>query len=597
MVSTHLILALFLPRLLDVQYMVRICSEPYLRKPFCIFLNMPIVLKALKDLGSAYFRIDWIGNVVSRSLKAAATPSVNVVVSIRSSLHDTRVGEGFTQVELTIPVAYLRLLRIGDMWQYGRRVNGGDGEQLSFSNVEINSETVDVKPVGLPVAVDDEICFLLPFDQYCSHRRHTGAYAARVRIDEKTFILIPCMELIRFYFGSSGALLARLFSGPISGHDLYESAKTNLMGVAHVRLSPGIPGIAAATVARIALDRHAASAANWIVKSGVSAAANGAPHYPATKFPFVGRTTLSAVGRWVKASGYDVFVVDRLLSCTYPFPFRSLFYELHPSEKRSNSKGMVSPSSAQPRRHATSNTGDGELNEGAVKSTWATATINFEEGLEAFPDLSGKLIRRKMSNPVVASVGSTKNPLLAVGPRETSGPYRNVDISAAPEQSMENSKSGQIAILEAIGVLRSNHAIDACLAPLPGLLPITVEPFKQIKYVGPLAQHKYPIMAGVQLSVGNGDQPREFLLLTYESPSCEQNEPAAIIVGMPDVLRRRSEQCWSLFSLWIMARHFAGICPIDDADSIGVNHLISAKEADNPQLLAEVLLSIICDKN
>ncbi|NDI85468.1 hypothetical protein [Undibacterium crateris] len=557
-------------------------------------MNMPIVLKALKDLGSAYFRIDWIGNVVSRSLKAAATPSVNIVVSVRSSLHDTLPGDGFVQVELAIPVAYLRLLRIGDMWRYGRRVNGGDGEQLSFSNIEINSETVDVKPVGLPIAVDDEIRFLLPFDQYCSHRRHTGSYAARVRIDEKTFILVPCMELIRFYFGSSGALLARLFSGPIRGHDLYESAKTNLMGVAHVRLSAGIPGIAAATVARIALDRHAASAANWIVKSGVSAAANGASHYPATKFPFVGRTTLTAVGRWVNAQGYDVFVVDRMVSCTYPFPFRSLFYELHPSEKKSNSKGMMSATSIQSRRQATSMTGDDELNEGAVKSTWATATINFEESLEAFPDLSGKLIRRKMvADSVVASVGGAKRTSLAVGPREASGTYRKVDISAAPEHNVENSKSGPIAILEAIEILRNKHTIDVCLAPLQGLLPITVEPFKQIRYVGLLDQRKFPIMVGARFLVGNGSQLREFLLLTYVSLPHEQSRHTAIIVGMPCVPAHRTDQYWSLFSLWVVARHFAGIYPIDDANSIGVSRLISAKEANNPQSLAEVLSTFI----
>lgn len=557
---------------------------------------MSIVLKALKDLGSAYFRIDWIGNVVSRSLKAAATPSVNIVVSVRSSLRDTLPGDGFTQVELTIPLAYLRLLRIGDIWQYGRCVSGGDGEQLSFSNIEINSETVDVKPVGLPVAVDDEICFLLPFDQYSSHRRHTGSYAARVRINENAFVLVPCMELIRFYFGSSGALLARLFSGPISGHDLYESAKTNLMGVAHVRLSAGIPGIAAAIVARIALDRHAASAANWIIKSGVSSAANGASHYPATKFPFVGRTTLTAVGSWVKAQGYDVFVVDRLVSCTYPFPFLSLYYELHPSEKRSNSKGMASASSAQSRRQATSITGDGELNEGAVKSTWATATINFEEGLEAFPDLSGKLIRRKMvADPVVAFVGGAKRTSLAVGPREASGTYRKVDISAAPEHSVENPKSGPIAILEAIEILRNKHAIHACLVPLQGLLPTTVEPFKQIKYVGQLDQRKFPIMVGARFQVDNGRQLREFLLLTYESPPYERNRHIAIIVGMPSVPARRSDQYWSLFSLWVVARHFAGIYPIDGTDSIGVNRLISAKEANDPELLAEILSSVIND--
>ena len=41
-----------------------------------------------------------------------------------------------------------------------------------------------------------------------------------------------------------------------------------------------------------------------------------------------------------------------------------------------------------------------------------------------------------------------------------------------------------------------------------------------------------------------------------------------------------------------MVRHFAGIYPDADADFIGVNNQISAKDAINPQLLAEVLLRI-----
>lgn len=158
---------------------------------------------------------------------------------------------------------------------------------------------------------------------------------------------------------------------------------------------------------------------------------------------------------------------------------------------------------------------------------------------------------------------------------------------------MENSKSGLIAILEAIEILRNNHAIDVRLAPLQCLLPIMVEPFKQVRCVGPLDQRKFPIMIGAQLLVGNGGQLREFLLLTYESPQYEQNWHTAIIAGTPFVLTHSSDQHWSLFSLWIMARHFAGICPIDAADSIGVNRLISAKEANSPQLLAEVLTSLI----
>jgi hypothetical protein len=558
------------------------------RKTF--FYTMPITLNSLKKLGSAYFRVDWIGNVVSRSLKAAATPSVSVVFSPRQSFHNTRPDRNLPQVELIIPIAYLRLLRVGDIWHKGLRVREGDGEQLCFTNIEINRETVDVKPVGLPIAVDDELCFPLPFDQYCSHRLHTGSYAARVQIDETTFLLVPCIELIRFYFGSSGALLSRLFSGAVAGKNLYDSARMNSKGIAHVKLSKGIPGVAAATVARIALDHHAARAANWIIKSGVSAAANSASYYPATTFPFEGKTTLTVVGKWVDAQGYGVFVVDRLMSCTHPFPFRSMYYELHPSQKRQASQGgNPSDGSRKCDRNEEEKTmGADELTEGAVNAALTVASVFVDENAEAFPDLHGKPIRRiavsKLSSSAAAGLKSVP---LAVGPRERSGFYRGVDVSM--ESEAVNRMSGPIAILAAVEILRKVSEFDVWLNDLPGLLPGNVSPFSRIKYVRQSDQHKFPIIVGTRLKFISPVGFSEFLLLTYESSIEARNWHTAMISAETAIPQFAIGERWVLNTLWAAGRYFVGINKSINPDTMVMSHVIPTEQAIDPPQLAEIL--------
>lgn len=559
---------------------------------------MPITLNSLRKLGSAYFRVDWIGNVVSRSPKAAATPSVSVVFSPRQSLHDTRPDRNLPQVELIIPIAYLRLLRVGDIWHNGLRVKEGGGEQLCFTNIEINRETVDVKPVGLPIAVEDELRFPLPFDQYCSHRLHTGSYAVRVQIDETTLLLVPCIELIRFYFGSSGALLSRLFSGAVAGKNLYDSATINSKGIAHVKLSKGIPGVAAATVARIALDHHAARAANWIIKSGVSAAANGAHYYPATTFPFEGKTTLTAVGEWVDAQGYDVFVIDRLKSCTHPFPFRSMFYELHPSQTKPASKGgslFNGVSSRKKSQHEASERGGGnELTEGALNAALAVASVFVDENAEAFPDLHGKPIRRiGVSELSRGCAGGLKSASLAVGPRKASGAYRGVDVSTECEPGTAISMSGPAAILEAVNILRKVNEVNVWLTPLPGLISANTSPFSRIKFVRPPDQDKFPVIVGTRLKFANSVHSGEFLLLAYDSPIVPRNWHAAMILASAGNPSFTVAQPWMLSTLWVAARYFVGISPSLNTPTIVVNQFISTEVALNPLLLSKVLLSTV----
>ncbi len=248
---------------------------------------MTILINALKGLGNDFYRIDWLGNVVQRHVSAHSTPTVKIALSKIGSEDQRSLNE--KQIEIALPIAFLRLIRVGDVWQNGKKISDGQGERLTFANVEVNNETVDIKPVGFPIETESGMEFPLPFDQYNGHREYTCSQSARIKIDEKTILFVPCMELIRFYFGGSGAMLSKIFSGPIAGKDLYESVQLNAKQAATIKLARDIPGIAAPMVARIALDRQAENALNRIINSGVSAAANDTDYYPTTRFPFIGK--------------------------------------------------------------------------------------------------------------------------------------------------------------------------------------------------------------------------------------------------------------------------------------------------------------------
>ena len=151
-----------------------------------------------------------------------------------------------------------------------------------------------------------------------------------VVLPDSTRLIIPCLELIRFYFGSSGNLVQRLFTTPLVTNSLwakkrYDEEKRHL----HLVLADRMSGASAADIGRIAASKHAKRSAGSIFNSCQKASTQRECVHPYTGFPFEGKTDLLVNGIWLpfgdKAEA--TFVVYRLRSCSYPFPFQSLSYE------------------------------------------------------------------------------------------------------------------------------------------------------------------------------------------------------------------------------------------------------------------------------
>lgn len=229
-------------------------------------------------------------------------------------------------------------------------------------------------------------------------------------------LVVPCTELVRFYFGASGGLLKRLFSGALASRQLYTSARINpATGIARLDLFPGLPAVAASTVGRIAFDPQARKAMRWLINSGVSAAANKERHYPRTTFPFLGETTLTAQGRWIKQGRHRVFLAERLIRCTHPFPFQKLFYT-----SQVNLTAMSNASRQKPERMARPDKNFHPkvyLTEGMVASDLQAVAVPSPEDIDcSFPDLMTKHVRRvKLAQPVVTRHHAAPDVTLATG--------------------------------------------------------------------------------------------------------------------------------------------------------------------------------------
>jgi len=275
-------------------------------------------------------RIDWIGDIVGNKYKF-----VRVVTSRWNGVRrwsGTATGDGVETVE--IPVGYMRLLCIGDLWEGGIRTASQVAQKAMFSDLAINSFTTEILPSGATASQSaSATSHLLPFGSFDGHKEHTTSLVVKVRVDASTSIVVPCMELARFYFGASGSLLKAIFSGALAKRELILDSRLDRGQVANIVMPAGMHFTAAPAIARIAFDSAAELALDMLIQSGVAASIEGRPWYPKMGFPIRGKTTLSAKGLWIDQDGHRTFLVFRMLSCTHPLPFKKLFYSLgRPSE-------------------------------------------------------------------------------------------------------------------------------------------------------------------------------------------------------------------------------------------------------------------------
>lgn len=298
--------------------------------------------------GDGLWRVDWFGTVAfPNRLLRRTQPSVFV--------HLSRVTDPAVLADPTAPVSAsstlpwqkqfkcwvsvgtTTLLRIGDLWSDQRLIASPEHEVETFDQIRIDRTTAQLLKVGHS---DDQDNFLLPVEEHPWHMANTHSYCVRVDVGEGRSLVVPSMELARFYFGSSSHLLATLFLAPFDATKLYSAVRTTDFFDEDIELTlaASVPEASGPDVARIAMSKQAANAAAMIGVSLMQAQSQGAMDvYPKCVFPFEGATTIKASGRWLSLGGQTrmTFLVYRLRSCSHPFPFRTLKVETTGPKRRS----------------------------------------------------------------------------------------------------------------------------------------------------------------------------------------------------------------------------------------------------------------------
>lgn len=287
------------------------------------------------------WRIDWFGEVgYPGHIRRYAQPSIKVSLSplrCDPAEHAALLLSDSTdhqhQHETWAPIAALPMLSIGDLWQGGQQIASPNYQVEAFKGLAINPESTAFVKAGLAL----EEHFLLPLSNHPWHRHHTQSYCVAISLSGQRRLLVPCVEIIRFYFGSSSNFLQRLFTAPLSQdnfwtHKHFNPATRHL----HLVLASRLSGLSAPDIGRIAENKFAWRAAAGIHASCQKATAAGHPAYSYTGFPFEGTTDLVASGLWLPFGDQEnaTFLAYRLRSCSHPFPFLSLSYEASDGKAR-----------------------------------------------------------------------------------------------------------------------------------------------------------------------------------------------------------------------------------------------------------------------
>lgn len=341
--------------------------------------------------------IEWIGDVVG-----TATRFIKVDVSRWSALGYLRSRNKQTQT-IEVPVSFLSELRLGDVWKDGILQGSELLETEMFPALQINESTATVNVIGKPISRDEgkPVKYAVPFSQYSAFSNHKSSFIARVRVNETTFLVVPSIEIIRFYFAHYGSFTKLMFSGSLDRAALRKGCTLGREnGTANVVLPAGVHSVAAPAIARIAFDDAAGKAYSQFVKSGTLASMTSSNWYPKMGFPLAGLTNLQASGRWIEHEGERTFIVFKLLSCSHPLPFRDLYYHrveemLRPSDSpilASRSRRTPRDAPDRPFNLTTQPIGKG----GRVPVLVPRQLHN----LPAFPDLEEKELKRGNDRPL-----------------------------------------------------------------------------------------------------------------------------------------------------------------------------------------------------
>lgn len=379
------------------------------------------VYDGLAHQDGAALRIDWFGNVGNSLRFGPEQRTLKVSCSRWRPDLGWTLGAGDERQEIEIPIAILPHVRLGDVWQNGSFIDSAPLTRLLFQDLQIDEQTTEVLPSGLlHSSSSGSSSYVLPFNVFNVHRDHTRSWIARVQVDPGTVLVVPSLELFRFYFGATGSVLEGVMAGGDAEQRLYHAVYiSRSSNAANLVLGMGMPAAAAPTVARIALDDEAKKAFFTLVKGGRIAGLNRTDWQPRMSFPFTGKTDLTVDGLWLDMSGRKTFVALRVIRCTYPHPFERLYYSIDDGQLRTRP-----PLSSEQKERRAREKKPEIVNQWADRSRAPLEVYSDGDDSDPFPYLKKASIHRSRRSSFHAIQSNTEGEeasQYAIGPTDSTG--------------------------------------------------------------------------------------------------------------------------------------------------------------------------------
>lgn len=303
------------------------------------------------------WRVDGIGPILLCG--RLGTRSTVCFSRLKKSASDNRysktASDGDT-LALTVHTSSLSIFKVGSIWEAGQRIEGPPLIKTAYS-----IDARQIRWITLNQTVDlngRSISAVLPEKYYGLGKNRLllspTLYGVVPVVDDPThWLVIPAAELVRFYIGVSGRLLARTLTGRLDYYvDWTRSRVEDGRPVLHAKQR--LNRKEAAVLARALVSRAARSALHGVHQHLAVTHANNAvadrtqrrPLIVKARFPFEDQTSLYVAGKhifWALNSKgqrlWAVFVME-ILHCSHAFGFSRLTVETEqPIERQAQADG------------------------------------------------------------------------------------------------------------------------------------------------------------------------------------------------------------------------------------------------------------------
>lgn len=278
------------------------------------------------------WRIDWLGAVERAAAEARIDVHLSPAATGEPHPRLQKHFDGDASVQARIGVGLLPYLAIGSLWRDGRRLRQATGHRKALPNVRIDARTVKMVDAGTILEdTSEKRRWLIP---NFSHQLPRELWASRcfaIEYEGDPYgIVLPVIEVIRFYYAVSTDLAHIAFNGAFQlhlNHVIDESVSGLLRGSDRMvlRLRQWLADDDGWVIGRVLADRRAWDGVTRIYDSLLRNAANRAVVFPECGLPFKGSTSWATRGIELPVEGgRKRWLIQELMGCSTPFPFEEL---------------------------------------------------------------------------------------------------------------------------------------------------------------------------------------------------------------------------------------------------------------------------------